>query len=173
MADPRYVQSFDPEELGLEGSLEGEIVAFSVPKKTDDGSGVMVHTGEMLRRMAELPARVAVIVFLDEPAPDNATLGQIRDMLTQYAKRKAHALVRHVAATEAVKRIEDGLVAEGVDRSSLVAVRSPEIIDRSILEKALAAVNDRMVASPTALVAAVGGVIALFDTALTSQETSR
>lgn len=154
--------------------LGSDVVAFRVnPSDDQPGPGTMVHVETLARKLAELPARVGVVVFIDgeESLGDRAVLHQMKAMLTEYAKRKVHALVRHVMATEAVKQVEGDVVTTGVDRSSLVAVRSPEVIDRTVLERALVAVGDRIWVSPTALVAAVGGVVALFAGSLAGTDS--
>lgn len=61
-------------------------------------------------------------------------------------------------ASEAVKRVHGRLIQEGVDRSKLAAVRSPEVIRREALERALPTTSQQWV-SPTYLVAASGGSV--------------
>jgi len=72
-------------------------------------------------------------------------------------------LVRSVAATEAVKRLEGGVVAEGIDRSLLFSPRPPEILRRACLDNAVMALTDEQWVSPSALVLAHGGQIRTFD----------
>ncbi len=172
---PGMLETVTPQ--GLESSdvgLSSDVVAFQVnPTGDEDGPGTLVHVETLVRKLAELPARVGVVVFIDGSEGsigDRVAPHQLKLMLSEYAKRKVHALVRHVMATEAVKHVDGDVVTTGVDRSSLVAVRSPEIIDRTVLERALVAVGDRIWVSPTALVAAVGGVVALFAGSLTGAD---
>jgi hypothetical protein len=53
-------------------------------------------------------------------------------------------------------------VAEGIDRSALVAIRCPEVIDRLALDRAVRALTDELWVNPTARVAEVGGAVALY-----------
>jgi 2-C-methyl-D-erythritol 4-phosphate cytidylyltransferase len=74
-----------------------------------------------------------------------------------------------VAATEAVKRVEGEVVAEGIDRSSLVAIRCPELIARDALDAATATLSDQMWVNPTSTVAAAGGTVHLYGKPLVPQ----
>lgn len=144
------------------------VVAFSVLGGRYAGPSVEVHAPTLIRRVRELPRSINTVVFFDEPIPDGATVATIDEMLAGFAARRVDVLVQAVAATEAVKRVEGGLVAEGIDRTALVAVRCPEVMDRAVLDRALDGIGERMWVNPTALVAAVGGSIAVHSGALTN-----
>lgn len=115
----------------------------------------------MISRVASTLARTDVVVFIDEPLPDAATVSVIEAMLDEFGSECG--LVRSVAATEAVKRLEGGVVAEGIDRSSLFSPRPPEIIRRACLDNAVMSLTDQQWVSPSALVLSLGGKIRTFD----------
>lgn len=125
------------------------------------GPSLQVHAPTLISRVASTLSRTDVVVFIDEPLPDAATVKVIDSMLDEFGAECG--LVRSVAATEAVKRLEGGDVAEGIDRSSLFSPRPPEIIRRRCLEKSVMALTDEQWVSPSALVLAGGGTIRTFD----------
>jgi 2-C-methyl-D-erythritol 4-phosphate cytidylyltransferase len=126
---------------------------------------VQVHAPTLVRRIGSLHPSIGTVVFVDEPVPDAATVALVDDMVTVQAESGVDVLVQAVAATEAVKRVRDGLVAEGIDRSRLVAARCPEVVDRRALDRALSAIGDRQWVGPAELVASIGGTVAVFDPA--------
>lgn len=173
MTSPHLLRPFSSRQLSLvEG--EGRVVAFGVLGGRYSGPSVEVHAPTLLRRVTELPRSIATVVFFDEPVPDGATVGTIDDMLAVYAETDdIEVLIQYVPATEAVKRVDAGVVEEGIDRSSLVAVRCPEVIDRRALEASLPGIEDRIWVNPTALVATAGGRVALYGGARASHRTRR
>lgn len=120
-----------------------------------------VHVPTLISRVASTLASTDVVVFIDEPLPDAATVHVIESMLDEFGSECG--LVRSVAATEAVKRLEGGVVAEGIDRSSLFSPRPPEIIRRACLDNAVMSLTDEQWVSPSALVLSHGGRIRTFD----------
>lgn len=161
MMSPHLLRQFSSRQLSLvEG--DGQVVAFGVLGGRYVGPSVEVHAPTLTHRVNELPRTIRTVVFFDEPVPDAATVSTIDDMLAVYEQLAVDALVQYVAATEAVKRVEDDLVAEGIDRSALVAIRCPEVIDRLALDRAVRALTDELWVNPTARVAEVGGAVALY-----------
>jgi hypothetical protein len=161
LISPHLLRYFSSRQLSLvEG--DGQVVAFGVLGGRYVGPSVEVHAPTLIRRVSDLPRSIATVVFFDEPVPDAATVSLIDDMLAAYATLDSDALVQYVAATEAVKRVEGEVVAEGIDRSSLVAVRCPEVVDRVALDRAVAGLTDELWVNPTALVAAAGGRVSLY-----------
>ena len=71
------------------------------------------------------------------------------------AARNAPAVVPGVAVTDTIKRVTEGLVAQTLDRASLVAVQTPQAFQRGVLERALAA-GDLDATDEAALVEALG-----------------
>lgn len=125
------------------------------------GPSLHVHAPTLISRVASTLASTDVVVFIDEPLPDAATVHVIESMLDEFGSECG--LVRSVAATEAVKRLEGGLVAEGIDRSSLLSPRPPEIIRRACLDNAVMSLTDEQWVNPSALILAHGGLIRTFD----------
>lgn len=125
------------------------------------GPSLQVHAPTLISRVASTLARTDVVVFIDEPMPDAATVTVIESMLDEFGSDCG--LVRSVAATEAVKRLEGGVVTEGIDRSSLFSPRPPEIIRRACLDNAVMSLTDEQWVSPSALILAHGGKIRTFD----------
>jgi 2-C-methyl-D-erythritol 4-phosphate cytidylyltransferase len=113
--------------------------------------------------MEDLGESIDTVVFFDQPVPDGAMVATIDDMLGHFEGVEADALVQFVPVTEAVKRVEREVVLEGMDRTSLVAVRCPEVIDRAVLSAAISRIGDRQWINPTALIASTGAIIALYD----------
>lgn len=158
---PHLLRPFNSRQLSLvEG--DGRVVVFSVLGGRCAGPSVMVHAPTLVRRVSDLPRSIATVVFVDEPVPDASTVSTIDDMLAAYEGLDADVLVQYVAAMEAVKRVDGDELAEGIDRSSLVAIRCPEVTDRQALDQAVSRITEELWVSPTALVAAIGGKVALF-----------
>jgi hypothetical protein len=137
-------------------------MAFGVLGGRYVGPSVQVHAPTLIKRVRDLPRSIRTVVFFDEPVPDAATVSTIDDMLAEYEELEVDVLAPYVAATEAVKRVQGEVVAEGIDRSSLVSIRCPEIIDRSTLDQAVTRLADELWVNPTALVATHGGRIELY-----------
>lgn len=125
------------------------------------GPSLQVHAPTLISRTQTTLSRSDVVVFIDEPIPDVATIHIIEAMLDEFGSECG--LVRTVAATEAVKRLEGGVVAEGIDRSLLFSPKPPEIIRRACLDKAIRTLEDEQWVCPSALLLAVGGTIRAFD----------
>lgn len=158
MSSPHLLRPFPARQLGL---VEGDdrVLVFGVLGGRYSGPTPLAHLPTLRRRCAELNAQVEILVFVDEPQPDAATVARIDDMLAEF--EDGDALVCYQPATEAMKVIESGKVVRGVDRSSLLAVRSPEVVRRRALERAMEGATDTWV-NPTGLIADSGGDIRLF-----------
>lgn len=159
---PHLLRPYSPRQLSLvEG---GDAVAlFAVMGGRYAGPSVEVHAPTLARRMADLSESIETVVFFDQPVPDGAMVSTIDDMLGHFDAVEADALVQFVPVTEAVKRVEREVVLEGMDRTSLVAVRCPEVIDRVVLAAAMGRIGDERWVNPTALIASAGATIALYD----------
>ena len=161
MTSPHLLRPFTSRQLALvEG--DGRVMAFGVLGGRYVGPSVQVHAPTLIKRVRDLPRSIDTVVFFDEPVPDAAMVSTIDDMLAAYAQLEVDVLVPYVAATEAVKRVQGEVVAEGIDRSSLVSIRCPEIIDRSVLDRTVTALGDELWVNPTALIAGRGGRIELY-----------
>lgn len=128
------------------------------------GPSLQVHAPTLISRVRSTLSRTDITVFIDEPLPDAATVEVIESMLDTFDS--GCVLVRSAAATEAVKRLDAGVVAEGIDRSSLFSPRPPEIIRTRCLSAAVDRLEDEQWVSPSALVLAANGSVKVFDEAL-------
>jgi 2-C-methyl-D-erythritol 4-phosphate cytidylyltransferase len=107
--------------------------------------------------VSALPHTVTVVVFTD--GNDSVDDGAIDRMVESLMTLGVHAVIPSVAATEAVKRVQAGLVVESIDRSTLNPLRTPEVVDRRFLEAALAGVDGSQPVNPSRLVASAGGLV--------------
>lgn len=162
MVSPHLLRPFSSRQLSLV-SGDGRVTVFASLGGRWRGPTSEVHGPTLARRITDLPGDIDTVVFIDEPVPDGVTVGMIDDMVHAFDDHPADALVRFVPATEAVKRVDGVLVAEGIDRSRLVAVRSPEVISRAAMANAIDGLGDRLWVNPTSLVAQSGGTVALYD----------
>ena len=161
MVSPHLLRPFTARQLSLvEG--EGRVLAFSVLGGRFVGPSVQVHAPTLAHRVVHLPEQIDTVVFFDEPVPDAAMVSLVDDMLEAFDRVPAEVLARYSDATEAVKRVAGGVVVEGIDRSSLVVVRCPEVIGREALERAVASLSDEMWVNPTALAAASGASVSIY-----------
>lgn len=142
---------------------DGCIEAFSVLTDRRRGPSVDVHVPTLRRRMRDLAAHIRTVVFFDDPVPDGALVALIDDMVEEFAEHPVNVLAVGVPVTEAVKWVEGGFIVGEVERSRLVTVRCPEVVDRAVLEAALSDLGDEMWINPTALVVAAGGSLRIFD----------
>ncbi len=147
-------------DLGLPAG-EAETVAGFLVAPAGARVALKVKSADLLGAVTALPAAIVIVVFVDgSPAVDDS---MIRGMVESFGELGVHALIRPVAATEAVKRIRSGLVAESIDRATLNPLRAPEIVDRWALEQALEGVDGDSFVNPTQLVASSGGVVRVAD----------
>ncbi len=162
MSSPHLIRPYTSRQLSLvEG--DGRVVAFGVLGGRYAGPAVEVHALTLARRVRELPGEISTVVFFDDPVPDAATVALIDDMLASFAVRSTDVLARHAPVTEAVKRVERGAIAEGIDRATLVALRCPEVIDKAALRRAVELIGDRTWVNPATLVAEAGGRIQAYE----------
>lgn len=113
--------------------------------------------------MRDLASHIRTVVFFDEPVPDGALVALIDDMVEAFSESTHEALAMGSTFTEAVKWVEDGMVVGEVDRSRLVSLRCPEVVDRHALEAALATLDDEVWVNPASLVVSAGGSLGIFD----------
>jgi 2-C-methyl-D-erythritol 4-phosphate cytidylyltransferase len=162
LMSPHLLRPYSPRQLSLVEGGDG-VALFAVMGGRYAGPSVEVHAPTLARRVADLGQSIETVVFFDQPVPDGAMVSTIDDMLGHFEAVEADALVQFVPVTEAVKRVEREVVLEGMDRTSLVAVRCPEVIDRAVLTAAMSRIGDEQWVNPTALIASAGATIALYD----------
>lgn len=162
MSTPHLLRPYTANQLSLVHGDE-RVVVFGVAGGRYAGPSVMVHLPTLRSRIDWLAPAVETVVFSDEILPEPSTVSRIDDMLAVYPTLEVEALAQSLPATEALKQISNGIVARGVDRSAIAAVRSPEVTDRATLERGLAAADSEGWASPTALASRAGGRVAFFE----------
>ncbi len=172
MVSPHLLRPFSSRQLSLV-SGDGKVLVFAVLGGKFAGPSVQVHVPTLARRVEQLPRHIDTVVFIDEPVPDGAVVATIEEMLVEFEDSPADVLAHYVPATEAVKRVESEVVVEGIDRSSLVSVRSPELIRRPVLERSVDKAGNLAWVNPTALVASTGATVSLFDGGRTSRRQSQ
>lgn len=170
MASPHLLRPFSSRQLSLVAG-GGGVMCFGVLGGRYAGSTVQVHAPTLSLRVAQLPRDVHTVVFFDDPMPDGATVATIDDMLTEYEAVDVDVLVQSRAATEAVKRVDGTVIAEGIERSTLVSVRCPEVMDRAILTRAVDGIAERQWVNPTALMSEVGARISISGARTTQRAT--
>ena len=156
------IRPFSARQLHLVAG-DGAVEAFAVLGDHRRGPSLEVHVPTLRRRMRDLADHIRVVVFFDDAVPDGALVALIDDMVEAFTESTDAAMAVGLPFTEAVKWVDDGFVVGEVDRTRLVTVACPEVVDRDALEAALATLGDEMWVSPTSLVVAAGGSLRIFD----------
>lgn len=146
-------------EIGLSAGDAATVAGFVVGS-VGARAAVRLRASDLLSALSALPSAIATVVFLEGSAPSEVS---VRQMVNHFDESEVDALIRHVAATQAVKRVRAGVVVESIDRSRLSTPRAPEVVDRRLLEQALRDVDGGEMVNPTELVSMNGGVVSLFE----------
>src|SRR5690606_10850242 len=139
-------------------SGDGQVMVFAVLGGRCAGPTVLVHHPTLLHRMDTLPRHIRTVVFIDEPIPDAATVALVDDMVELFEQLDVDALAQHVPASEAVKRVRGSRILEGVAPRRPSEVRTPEVIRRGALVRAVCSAAEQWV-GPTHLVDLPGGSV--------------
>jgi hypothetical protein len=107
-------------------------------------------------RLSQLGDEVDLVVFVEE-SPDAGVVAVIDDMLAAIGSEDG--LVQYEMVTEAIKLTRGQLLSHGIDRSTLVSFRPPEVIRAVALLAAVADPPPGLWVNPAGLVAANGGRI--------------
>lgn len=162
MSSPHLLRPFSAAQLSLV-SADHRVAVFGVMGGRFAGPSVLVHLPTARARLDQLASDVEVVVFTDEPLPEPVTVSRIDDMLAVFPDLGVDALTQWLPATEALKLASGGVIESTVNRSTVVAVRCPEVIDRAALTRALEEVDGEQWVNPTAAVARIGGRVAFFE----------
>ena len=127
------------------------------------GPSLQVHVPTAARLLDRLPRHIEAVVFIDEPVPDAALISLIDDMVAEHEATGVDAVANFVPAVEAMKRVEDGRVLEGIDRSKLVSVRPPEVLTRRAMQDAIRSLDAGLWVNPAALISRSGGSLRLYS----------
>jgi 2-C-methyl-D-erythritol 4-phosphate cytidylyltransferase len=133
------------------------------------GGSPLIHFPTLARQLERLPTHITTCVFVDDPVPDAVDVTTIEQMIDELEVSGVDALVRFAGATEAVKRVDQGTVVEGIERSELVTVRPPEVIRRSALEAAVADGAPRLWVNASELVSQADFSIGFFGSRLATK----
>lgn len=159
-----------PHLLRLEShKLENDgVVVFGVLGGRRTGPTLLVHRPTLLGHLEGWDDDLGRVVFVQGSAPDATMLATIDAMLI--AMGSEDGLVRFEVAAEAIKLTRapqvDGLapqlpvlIERGVDRSTVVSFRPPELLRTSALLAALAMPPSDEWVNPAGLIVANGGRI--------------
>jgi 2-C-methyl-D-erythritol 4-phosphate cytidylyltransferase len=130
------------------------------------GASPLIHFPTLARQVERLPAHITTCVFVDDLVPDAVDVETIEKMIAVFEASEVDALARFAEATEAVKRVDHGRVVEGIERSELVTVRPPEVIDRAALESAIEDGAPRLWINASELVSQAGFSIGFYGSQL-------
>jgi 2-C-methyl-D-erythritol 4-phosphate cytidylyltransferase len=133
------------------------------------GASPLIHLPTLARQLERLPAQITTCVFVDDPVPDAVDVATIEQMIGVFEASDLDALARFAGATEAVKRVDQGTVVEGIERSELVTVRSPEVISRAALEAAVEDGAPRLWINASELVSRAGFTIGFYGSQLATK----
>lgn len=168
MSSPHLLRPFPSRQLGL---VEGDdrVVVFGVLGGRRLGSTILVHSPTLLLRLDQLTDEVELVVFVEDSPPDAATVATIDDMLASMGSEDG--LVQFQVAAEAVKLTKADVsgsqhfIGQGVDRSTLVSFRPPEVLRAAALVAAVTRPPSELWVNPAGLVAGNGGRIATYPRA--------
>jgi hypothetical protein len=165
MSSPHLLRPFPSRQLGL---IEGDdrVVVFGVLGGRWLGSTILVHSPTLLLRLDQLTDEVELVVFVEDSPPDAATVATIDDMLA--AMGSEDGLVQVQVAAEAVKLTRadasgsQQFIGQGIDRSTLVSFRPPEVLRATSLVAAMTRPPSELWVNPAGLVVGNGGRIATY-----------
>lgn len=136
------------------------------------GPTILVHSPTLLLRLDQLADDVELVAFVEDSPPDAATIATIDDMVATISAED-DGLVRFQMAAEAIKLTGEEfpggtaagpalLITGGIDRSTLVSFRPPELLRAFALVAAVARPPSDLWVNPAGLVVANGGRIDLY-----------
>lgn len=104
-------------------------------------SGGATRQASVARALGAADPRKVEVVLVHDAARPLAPVDMIRSVIDA-VRAGAHAVIPGLPVTDTIKRVDDGLVAETVDRSRLVAVQTPQGFDFATLYRAHRAGHD-------------------------------
>jgi hypothetical protein len=150
------------------GFEHAPVVMFGVLGTHGSGPTLLVHWPTLLGHLVRLDDDPGRVVFVQGSSPDATTIATIEAMLIAMGSKDG--LVRFEMAADAIKLTRspqvDGvapqlpvLIERGVDRSTVVSFRPPEILRTSALLAALGLSPSDEWVNPAGLIVANGGRI--------------
>jgi len=141
MTSPHLLRPFSARQLSLVSGGD-RVAAFSILGGNFRGPSAQIHGPTLVRRVRDLSSDSEIVVFFDVPVPDGSMVSAVDDMVSMLEESNLDVIAIAIPATEAVKRVEGGVVAEGIDRSDLISLKCPVVIRRESLENLVAAVGE-------------------------------
>jgi hypothetical protein len=163
MSSSELLHMFPAEQLGpIKG--RDRVVVFGVLGDRRLGPTILVHAPTLRLSLDQLANDVQRVVFIEGSSLDPTTISTIAEMLE--AMGSEDGLVRFETAAEAIKLISGNLsgepapiISRGIERSSVISFRPPEVLRRSSLVAAVSGSRSEPWVDPAGLVAANGGRI--------------
>lgn len=147
----------------LRPAVVERVACFAVAPRQPGGS-VAVRAGDLLDAIRVLPLTTTIVVVLDGHGDDDGTdrTPPVGEMVEAVEALGIDGIVRHIEATQALKRIDRDLVVESLDRARFSTPGPPEVLNRLALERALAAAEPVALVNPAQAVANDGGIVRVF-----------
>lgn len=156
--------------LGLVSETAATADAAADAEDPTPAGAVQVEPSVLADLLAMIDPTVDTLVFLtaeDAAQLDGAATTRIVRLVERLRNAAEHvAAIRRVPAINAAKRVVGGVVVEAVDRETLNLLRTPEVVDRRTLEKALNDFDEappRATVNPTILAASGGGRVLVVE----------
>ena len=141
-------------------ACDGVVVV--IPAGVDERGAVKggaTRSGSLRAVLAEVPLAAEIVVVHDAARP--LAWREICERVVVAIRAGGQAAIPVVAVNEAIKRVEGVIVAESPDRSTLVAVQTPQGFRASVLCEAHA--TGAEATDDAALVEAIGGKVVTGD----------
>jgi len=141
-------------------ACDGVVVV--VPAGVDEPgaiAGGATRSGSVRAGLAEVPCDAEIVVVHDAARP-LAGAG-IYERVVAAIRAGGDAAIPVVAVNDTIKRVEGSIVVETLDRSTLVAVQTPQAFRASVLREAHA--TGAEATDDAALVEAIGGKVVTVD----------
>lgn len=145
-----------PSSLGWR--IVRRLAIVSPPRLSLQEGRVVLDSRALLPDLERLHPRVREVAFSSDPAPSPREEEMMRSMRTLLVKG-AHAVATVRPVSEAVKVVEDGWVVGSLDRTALVSITLPIIVDRSALSRLLSVPGANMTVDPIQELIKAGGAV--------------
>jgi 2-C-methyl-D-erythritol 4-phosphate cytidylyltransferase len=122
-------------------------------------AGGATRSASVRQGLEVVPADAKIIVVHDAARP--LTPIAVFERCIDAIRNGAAASIAAIAVTDTIKRVDDGVVVETIDRSSLVSVQTPQAFNAAILRGAHSNFNDAT--DDAALVEQLGGQVVVVE----------
>ena len=121
--------------------------------------GGATRSGSVRAGLAQVPPDAEIVVVHDASRP--LAGAEIYERVVRAIRAGGDAAIPVVPVNDTIKRVEGSIVVETLDRSTLVAVQTPQAFRASVLREAHA--NGAEATDDAALVEAIGGKVVTVD----------